>query len=172
MKKFLLFLFMVPMIYLAQIPAGYYNGTEGLTGYALKSKVHEIISQKIFSYSYSQIGPLYAYTDLDKYYENDNTILDIYSEKPTEADSYNYNLTQNISSATTEGEGWNKEHGMPQSTYYGIYPMYSDMHYLIPADARINQLRSNYPYARNNGESNVFSNGSKRGRVLLLATVI
>ena len=164
MKKFLLFLFMVPMIYLAQIPAGYYNGTEGLTGYALKSKVHEIISQKIFSYSYSQIGPLYAYTDLDKYYENDNTVLDIYSEKPTEADSYNYNLTQNISSATTEGEGWNKEHGMPQSTYYGIYPMYSDMHYLIPADARINQLRSNYPYARNNGESNVFSNGSKRGK--------
>ncbi len=30
--------------------------------------------------------------------------------------------------------------------------MYSDMHYLIPADAYINQLRSNYPYARNNGE--------------------
>jgi endonuclease I len=25
--------------------------------------------------------------------------------------------------------------------------MYSDMHYLIPADAYINQLRSNYPYA-------------------------
>ena len=164
MKKFLLFLFIVPISYCAQIPVGYYNGTEGLTGYALKSKVHEIISQKIFSYSYSQIGPLYAYTDLDKYYENDNTVLDIYSEKPTEEDSYNYNLTQNISSATTEGEGWNKEHGMPQSTYYGIYPMYSDMHYLIPADARINQLRSNYPYARNNGESNVFSNGSKRGK--------
>ena len=33
--------------------------------------------------------------------------------------------------------------------------MYSDMHYLIPADAYINQLRSSYPYARNNGESNV-----------------
>lgn len=36
------------MIYLAQIPAGYYNGTEGLTGYTLKSKLHEIISQKYF----------------------------------------------------------------------------------------------------------------------------
>ena len=90
MKKILLFLFMVPMMYLAQVPAGYYNGTEGLTGYALKSKVHEIISKKIFSYNYSQIGPLYVNTDLDKYYENDNTVLDIYSEKPTEADSYNY----------------------------------------------------------------------------------
>ncbi|MFN3272954.1 MAG: endonuclease, partial [Cloacibacterium caeni] len=164
MKKFLLFLFMVPMIYLAQIPADYYNGTEGLTGYTLKSKLHEIISQKIFSYRYSQIGPLYAYTDLDKYYENDNTVLDIYSEKPTEADSYNYNLTQNISSATAEGEGWNKEHGMPQSTYYGMYPMYSDMHYLIPAVAYINQRRSNFPYARNNGENITFTNGSKLGK--------
>ena len=164
MKKFLLFLFIVPISYCAQIPVGYYNGTEGLTGYALKSKVHEIISQKIFSYSYSQIGPLYANTDLDKYYENDNTILDIYSEKPTAAESFTYSLSQNIGSASAEGQGWNKEHGMPQSTYYGIYPMYSDMHYLIPADAYINQLRSNYPYARNNGESNVFSNGSKRGK--------
>lgn len=164
MKKFLLFLFMVPMIYLAQIPAGYYNGTEGLTGYALKSKVHEIISQKIFSYRYSQIGPLYAYTDLDKYYENDNTILDIYSEKPTAAESFNYDLSQNIDSASAEGQGWNKEHGMPQSTYYGMYPMYSDMHYLIPADAYINQRRRNFPYARNNGENITFTNGSKLGK--------
>ncbi|WDT67594.1 endonuclease [Cloacibacterium sp. TD35] len=163
MKNILLFLLLVPVSYWAQIPAGYYNGTEGLSGYALKSKVHEIISKKIFSYNYSQIGPLYAYTDLDKYYENDNTVLDIYSEKPTEADAYNYDLTQNISSANAEGQGWNKEHGMPQSTFYGLYPMYSDMHYLIPADARINQLRSNYPYARNNGSSNIFTNGSKRG---------
>jgi hypothetical protein len=23
------------------------------------------------------------------------------------------------------------EHGMPQSTFYGIYPMYSDIHYLF-----------------------------------------
>jgi len=155
---------MVPMMYLAQVPAGYYNGTEGLTGYALKSKVHEIISKKIFSYNYSQIGPLYVNTDLDKYYENDNTVLDIYTEKPTAAESFNYDLSQNIGSASAEGQGWNKEHGMPQSTFYGMYPMYSDMHYLIPADAYINQRRSNYPYARNNGENLTFSNGSKYGK--------
>ena len=142
------------MFSLAQIPTGYYSGTEGLSGYALKSKVHDIISQQIYSYLYSQIAPFYANTDLDKYYENDGTILDIYSERPLAADAYNYNVTQNISSATAEGQGFNKEHGMPQSTFYGIYPMYSDIHYLIPADARINQLRSNFPYARNNGAAN------------------
>lgn len=162
-KLFLLFLYF-PVFFYAQIPSGYYTGTEGLTGYALKSKIHEIISRQVFSYNYSQIGPMYQYTDLDKYYENDNTVLDIYSEKPNAAEAYNYDLTQNIGSASAEGQGWNKEHGMPQSTYYGIYPMYSDMHYLIPADAYINQRRSNYPYARNNGESMVYSNGSKLGR--------
>lgn len=173
MKKILL-ITILPITLLAQIPTGYYNGTEGLSGYALKSKLHEIISKQIFSYSYSQVGGLYASTDLDKYYENDNTILDIYSEIPNAADAYNYNLTQNISSSSSEGLGWNKEHGMPQSTYYGIYPMYSDIHYLIPADARINQLRSNFPYARNNGAANncnspnttpcTASNGSKLGK--------
>lgn len=174
MKKTLLFIFLLPIIYFAQLPNDYYKEAEGLSGYALKSKLHEIISKQIYSYNYSKIGSLYAYTDLDKYYENDGTVLDIYSEKPTEADSYNYDLTQNISSASAEGQGWNKEHGMPQSNYYGLYPMYSDMHYLIPADARINQLRSNNPYGRTNGASNdcnspnttpcTASNGSKLGK--------
>lgn len=168
----------MPVVSFAQLPNDYYKEADGLSGYALKSKLHEIISKQIYSYKYTQIGGLYANTDLDKYYENDNTILDIYSEKPTEADAYNYDLTQNISSANAEGQGWNKEHGMPQSNYYGIYPMYSDMHYLIPADARINQLRSNNPYGRTNGAANncnspnttpcTASNGSKLGKSITL----
>ena len=164
----------MPVLFFSQLPNDYYKETEGLSGYALKSKLHEILSKQIYSYYYGNIGGFYAKTDLDKYYENDNTILDIYSERPNEADAYNYNLTQNISSANAEGEGWNKEHGMPQSNYYGIYPMYSDMHYLIPADARINQLRSNNPYGRTIGAANncnkpnttpcTTSNGSKLGK--------
>ena len=178
MKKQFLFL-LFPAFAFSQIPAGYYDAAAGLSGYELKSKLHEIISQKIYSYNYSDIAGLYAYTDLDKTYENDGTILDIYSENPNGADAYNYDLTQNISSASAEGQGWNKEHGMPQSTFYGTYPMYSDMNYLIPTDARINQLRSNYPYARTtglpaNGISHdcnkpnttpcIASNGSKLGK--------
>ena len=44
--------------------------------------------------------------------------------------------------------------------------MYSDIHYLVPADAYINQRRSNFPYARNNGENITFTNGSKLGNLL------
>ena len=174
MKKILLIITVLPLFYMSQTIEDYYKEAQGLSGYALKSKLNEILSKQVYSYKYTQIGGLYAYTDLDKYYENDNTILDIYSERPTEADAYNYSLSQNISSASAEGQGWNKEHGMPQSNYYGLYPMYSDMHYLIPADARINQLRSNNPYGRNNGAANncntpnttpcTASNGSKLGK--------
>lgn len=163
MKKLLLLAFL-PLVGFAQIPAGYYDGTDGLSGYALKSKLHEIVSKQIYSYSYDDLKTLFGVTDLDKYYEKDNTLLDIYSEKPTEADSYNYSLANIIGTASAEGQGWNREHGMPQSTFYGIYPMYSDIHYLIPADAYINQRRSNFPYARNNGDSMIFTNGSKLGR--------
>lgn len=164
MTKLFRFAFLLPAAIFSQIPQNYYAGTENLGGYALKTKLHEIISKKIYSYHYSDIAGFYAYTDLDKYYENDGSVLDIYSERPFGPDAYNYILTQNISGANAEGQGWNKEHGMPQSTFYGIYPMFSDLHYLIPADAFINQRRSNYPYARNNGSSYTFSNGSKLGK--------
>lgn len=163
MKKLLLLYLLVPLLSFAQIPAGYYNGTSGLSGYALKSKLHEIISVKHYAYNYSNVTGFYATTDIDNYYENDGSILDIYSENPTGADAYNYTPTQITGTASAEGQGFNREHGMPQSTYYSVYPMYSDMHYLIPTDAYINQRRSNYPYARNNGNNRVFLNGSKIG---------
>lgn len=163
MNKLLLFV-LFPAFAFGQIPTGYYDSAAGLSGYALKSKLHEIISQKTYSYNYSDLNNLYANTDLDHYYENDSSVLDIYSEIPTGPDAYSYNLTQNIGSASAEGQGWNREHGMPQSTFYGIYPMYSDLNYVIPTDAYINQRRSNYPYARNNASVMTFTNGSKLGK--------
>lgn len=162
MKKYLLPALLLPFLAFSQVPAGYYNGTAGLTGFALKSKLHEIISQKVYSYNYSRIPDFYPQTDADNYYENNGSLLDIYSENPVGPET-EYNFTQLVGSASGEGTGFNREHGMPQSTYYGVYPMYSDFHYLIPADAWINQRRSNYPYARNNGNNTIFSNGSKLG---------
>ncbi len=162
MKKYLLPALLLPFLAFSQVPAGYYNGTAGLTGFALKSKLHEIISQKVYSYNYSRIPDFYPQTDADNYYENNGSLLDIYSENPVGTET-EYNFTQLVGSASGEGTGFNREHGMPQSTYYGVYPMYSDFHYLIPADAWINQRRSNYPYARNNGNNTIFSNGSKLG---------
>ena len=49
MKKSLLFIFLVPVLFFSQLPNDYYKETEGLSGYALKSKLHEILSKKNYT---------------------------------------------------------------------------------------------------------------------------
>ncbi len=150
MKKILLPILFISSCFAAQAPAGYYSGAAGLTGYSLKSKLHDIISAKNVNWHYGDLNNYYNQTDLDRYYDHDATnttfFLDIYSEIPTGADAYEYTSANIIGSAGAEGLGWNREHIMPQSTFYSNYPMYSDLFYVVPTDARINQLRSNYPY--------------------------
>ena len=164
---------------MAQAPAGYYDGTSGLTGYALKTKLHDIISAKNINWHYGDLQDYYKQTDLDVYYDHntsnnpyfntatnttDYILLDIYSEKPSGADSYEYTSENIIGSANAEGLGWNREHMMPQSTFYSNYPMYSDLFYVVPTDARINQLRNIYPYGiANSTVFYTFSNTSKIG---------
>lgn len=171
MKKNLLILFIVFSTFsFSQIPSGYYDGTTDLSGYALKTQLHIIISNGTYSWNYdSDLEDLYAITDLDKYYENDGSFLDIYTENPTasETEFFPTDADPFIGSASSEGLGLNKEHIIPQTTYYSEYPMYSDMHFVIPADARINQLRNYYPYGISKTTSSnifyTFTNGSKIG---------
>ncbi|MCJ8153488.1 endonuclease [Chryseobacterium sp. SSA4.19] len=150
MKKILFPIFLASSYFAAQAPAGYYDGAAGLTGYTLKSKLHDIISVRNINRHYGDLTNYYNQTDLDRYYDHDasNTtkLLDIYSEIPTGPDAYEYTTADIIGSANAEGLGWNREHMMPQSTFYSNYPMYSDLFYVVPTDAKINQLRSNYPY--------------------------
>lgn len=168
MKRILLLSFLVPALVFSQIPSGYYDGTSNLSGYALKTKLHEIISSKNISWHYGDLNEFYNKTDLDKYYDHDasNTtiLLDIYSEIPNGPDVYEYTVANLTGSANAEGQGWNREHMMPQSTFNSNYPMYSDLFYVIPTDARINQLRSNYPYGiakTTTAPFYTFTNGSR-----------
>ncbi len=172
MKKILLPLLLIANSLFAQAPSGYYDGTAGLSGYALKSKLHDIISQKNFNWHYSDLTNYYNQTDLDVYYDHNTSnttyLLDIYSEIPTGPDAYEYTTSNLIGSASAEGQGWNREHMMPQSTFDSNYPMYSDLFYVVPTDARINQLRSNYIYGiSTTTASNIyytFTNSSKIGK--------
>lgn len=164
MKKLFYLIYLLPALFSAQAPAGYYAGTENLSGYALKTKVQEIISRN-YNWHYGDLQNYYKQTDLDVYYDHTpatnpffntttNTteyiMLDIYSEIPTGPDAYEYHTGHMIGSGSSEGLGYNREHMIPQSTFstgsISNYPMYSDLFFVIPVDARINQLRSNYPY--------------------------
>ena len=69
-------LFSVANIF-AQIPTGYYDGTAGLSGSALKTKLSSIISSGHQTKSYDALDDEYPNSDKDSYYEKDcNCILE------------------------------------------------------------------------------------------------
>lgn len=165
----------------AQIPSGYYNTATG-SGYTLKTQLRKIINdvndglpnERIATdQGYSTLDDLYALSDRDTYYENDNTILDMYSERPSSADPYNYTYpTNQCGNYSSEGDCYNKEHVIPQSVFNQDSPMRGDAHHVIPTDGRVNGFRSNYPYGVGNslvsqsGITNPTMNGSKLGNNL------
>ncbi len=152
---------------LAQIPPGYYNTATG-TGYALKTQLYNIIKNNTNSSgtaSYGGLWTLYTETQFrDNYYENDGSLLDLYSEKPTATDAYNFtSTTKQCGSYINEGDCYNREHIMPQSVFSSQYPMYSDAHFVLPSDGKVNGQRGNLPFGKVATANWVSTNGSKRG---------
>lgn len=152
----------------SQIPNGYYNGTNGLTGATLKSKLSTIISTGYVTKSYDSLLGGYPSTDTDKYstggYENDGTILDIYSEDPNGKDPYNYRHGQKqCGNYKVESDCYNREHIIPQSFFSKRSPMVSDMHHIRPTDGKVNGMRSNYPFGKVGNASFTSLNGTKVG---------
>ena len=147
----------------AQIPTNYYSGTENLSGAALKTKLQTIITNGHQDKGYN--WTIFTTSDRDKYYENDNTLLDIYSENPTGTDPYNYNIPggQCGNVGTGEGTCYNREHTIPQSTFDSDAPMVSDYHHLLPTDGKVNGWRDNYPYGEVGTPTRTTLNGSKLG---------
>lgn len=154
----------------SQIPDGYYiNATAN--GYELKTQLYNIINQQN-DQGYNAIDSFFSDYDLDSYYENNYTILDIYSENPQGTDPYNYvPEIDECGNYSMEGDCYNKEHVIPKSVFNENSPMQGDAHHLIPVDGRVNGFRGNFPMGRvddNNlvsqsGISNPTMNGSKLG---------
>lgn len=153
-----------------QIPNGYYDTATG-SGYTLKTQLYNIINNQT-DQGYNAMDNFFLSNDLDQYYENDNTILDIYSEHPLDADPYNFNpQVDECGNYTGEGDCYNKEHIVPQSVFNDANPMDGDAHNLLPVDGRVNGFRGSFPMGRvddnnlasQNGISNPTQNGSKLG---------
>ncbi len=148
----------------AQIPSNYYNSANGLTGYTLKTELSNIISNGHVNRGYSNLYNGYKTTDTDHYYENDGTVLDIYSENPNGNDPYNYTHNNNkCGSYSSEGDCYNREHLMPQSWFSSHSPMKNDIQHVYPSDGKVNGQRGNYPLADVASASWTSQNGSKRG---------
>ena len=118
----------------AAIPDGYYDGVSGKKSPdAILTALNTCISRNYNEISYKGLEPHYLKTD---FYAD--TLWDVYSTC-----RFTYEMA-NIPQKYV-CDGWNKEHVCCQS-WLGNGPMVSDMFNVYPTDARVNNLRSNYPY--------------------------
>lgn len=121
----------------AQIPSNYYSKADGKKGAALKTAMCGII--------YTGSNPGYKallelYHTSDK--RADGKLWDMYSSTTNyviggPAENHQY---------SKEGDGYNREHSVPQSWFNEQAPMKSDGFHVVPTDGYVNNRRSNYPY--------------------------
>ncbi|OHU85953.1 MULTISPECIES: endonuclease [Pseudoalteromonas] len=145
-------------------PSQYYASAAGLTGFALKSELHSIISNHQ-SQGYSAIWQFIDQSERDIYFENDNSVLDRYSERPNGSDAITYvAVTNQCGTYSVEGDCYNREHSFPKSWFGGkIEPMNSDIHHIFATDGYVNAKRSNYPFGEVASATYTSSNGSRLG---------
>lgn len=162
-KNYYLLLLFLTTIGFAQIPSGYYSTATG-TGYTLKTQLYNIIKDHTNN-GYAGLYTTYQTSDVDNFYENDGTILDMYSENPSGTDPYTYTTgtTQRCGSYSVEGDCYNREHIIPQSVFNEQSPMVADAHFITPTDGKVNGIRSNYPHGNVSSATYTSQNGSKLG---------
>ena len=151
---------------MAQPPANYYNSAIG-TGYTLKTQLKNIISNGHDDQGYGSLWNLYQTNAFrDNYYEDDNSLLDMYSEIPNGTDPYEYTSdSQQCGQYSGEGDCYNREHLVPQSYFdnFQVNPMKNDPFHVVPADGSVNGARGNFPFGVVGNANYNSQNGSKRG---------
>ena len=175
---YILLITLITLTASAQIPSGYYNSATG-SEYTLKTQLKKIIDNVndglspeyiSINLSYSALYDTYELSDVDVYYENNGTLLDIYSEKPTGSDSYEYTYGSSQQDdgtlGTAEGQRFNREHIIPQAVFDGDTPMRNDAHFVVPTDKYVNAQRDNFPFGVVGNATLTTSNGSKKGNNL------
>jgi len=148
-------LFVLPLIlfvlHVGAQPVGYYNGTEGLRGDALKSKLNQIISGQYFYQSTSSgISNVWFNNRQGSYFNAKLVFLesDADPEKSGNVICVYRGLSYNGNNYGTAAGTLNREHIWAKS--HGAFPAnsaeYCDYHNLRPCEARINSKKSNLDF--------------------------
>ena len=128
-RIFILLFIFTGIIAFGQIPAGYYDAAQGLTGAQLKSALNDIIDGH-HEFSYSEVWAQLKYTDEDP--NNSNNVILLYS-------GWSYPKSDN-GGGTSE---WNREHTWAKS--HGNFGTArgpgTDIHHLRPTDVTVNSKR-------------------------------
>jgi endonuclease I len=114
-----------------QIPPGYYDSANGLTGEALKTALHNIIKNHT-EYPYSQTDELLMETDEDP--DNSDNVILLYK-----------GTSQAKSTFGGNPDDWNREHVWAKShgDFGDVPPCGTDLHHMKPEDASVNADRGN-----------------------------
>lgn len=162
MKRYLIFIpfLFVSVTLLAQIPPGYYNSAQGLTGTPLRQALHDIIDNHT-SISYNALWNAFQTTDK----KANGKVWDMYSDIPSGTPPYQFTFNSDqCGNYTTEGDCYNREHVWPQSAFNSASPMVSDLFHIYPTDGKVNGERSNYTFGNVGGTVYFASmNGSELG---------
>ena len=165
----ILALLIVPLASLHSFPVksidSLYSKTSGKVGFELKTALKEIITRNHEPKSYNALFRVYLTSDLDTTYENDGTILDIYSENPRGEDEYNFSKEEDkCGNYRAESDCFNREHLFPQSIFKKAAPMRSDFFHVFPTDGAVNGMRGSFPFGEVREAKKISLNGSKLGK--------
>jgi len=130
---FIFFLFI--QVVFGQIPDGYYDDAEGLTGDELKSALHNIIKDHV-EFSYNDLRDfLLRATDEDP--NNSNNVILFYTGRSQAKNTFG-----------GDPDEWNREHVWAKS--HGDFgttpPAGTDCHHMKPTDVSVNSTRGNLDF--------------------------
>ncbi len=114
----------------------YYMNADGKKGQALKTAMFNIIKITQAGWSYDGLKTAYKTTDM----RPDGYLRDWYSNTTSYVPGSNC-----AGSYEKEGDGYNREHLVPQSWFSKRDPMRCDIFHVVPTDAKINGMRADLP---------------------------
>ncbi|MGX9340581.1 endonuclease [Mycoplasma sp. 4044] len=147
----------------------YYKSLNGLAGQNLVSNLiklqSDIIRDKMPNTIWKKAitRPNLAKIFSDTMFDDDKSIIDIYSENPTGADAYKYVLSSGVGSKGEAG-GWNREHTIPKSWFGESNKLAADYQQVWPSDTYLNAMRSNFIYGEVKDVKYISKNGTKFGK--------
>jgi endonuclease I len=144
MYKYLLAFLLFVNFLSAQIPDGYYDGTEGLIGEDLKATLHEIIDDHIeFPYTSGGTDTWDILKETDRDPDNPDNVILFYTGWSVDGEQ-EYN----------SGNGWSREHVWAKS--HGDFGTAigpgTDVHHLRPCDISVNSARGNKDFDNGGSE--------------------
>lgn len=131
-RLFLTHLLLLLTLWVGAFDTSYYSAASGKKGAELKTALAEII-YTTKSVGYNGLKAAYETTDNKSGY-----IWDMYSNIT------HYTVGSAFASSySKEGDGYNREHTIPQSIFNENIPMKADLYHVYPTDAKINGIRDN-----------------------------